>query len=245
MEKLIVLIAATICHQVNKAWCEANGDTSQKDWSEAEQWQRDSAIKGVEFRLNNPKAGKDAQHNAWMQDKINDGWVYGEKKDAEAKTHPCILPFDQLPEFQQKKDALFCAVVDALKDKPEAELKEVVQRNITFGEFRVGISFNPGGHELVNSFKTLAARAIDNATTVLQETSKADIQQFKNLLADESEKATEFEAKRCFEIAGKFLGYTEGHFNEVRFDFVQEDIETAAMYAVKGATKPLFPDYLK
>lgn len=108
-------IIAPICHQANKAWCESTGDYSQKDWAQAEQWQRESAIKGVQFRLDNPDAGHDAQHNSWMEEKVNDGWVYGEKKDAEAKTHPCIVPFEQLPEFQQKKDALFCAVVDSLK----------------------------------------------------------------------------------------------------------------------------------
>lgn len=106
---------APICHQANAAWCKANGDYSQKVWELAEEWQRDSAIKGVQFRLDNPDAKEDAQHNAWMADKVNDGWVYGETKDAEAKTHPCIVPFDQLPEFQQKKDKLFCAIVDALK----------------------------------------------------------------------------------------------------------------------------------
>ena len=106
---------AIMCHQANKTWCEMNADHSQKDWNEAEQWQRDSAIKGVEFRLNNPDAGKDSQHNAWMQDKLSNGWVYGEEKNADKKTHPCLVSFDKLPEFQQKKDALFCAIVDALK----------------------------------------------------------------------------------------------------------------------------------
>ena len=108
-------IIAEVCHEANKKWCEANGDDSQKHWNEAEQWQKDSAIKGVEFRLNNPDAAVDAQHNAWMQYKIEAGWVYGETKNADAKTHPCIMPFEQLPLFQQKKDALFCAIVDALK----------------------------------------------------------------------------------------------------------------------------------
>lgn len=106
---------AIVCHQANKAWCELNGDTSQKSWEDAEKWQRDSAIKGVEFRTTNPTAGKDAQHNAWMEDKVANGWVKGDVKDPVAKTHPCIVPFEQLPLFQQKKDALFCAIVDALK----------------------------------------------------------------------------------------------------------------------------------
>jgi hypothetical protein len=110
----IVTIAA-MCHQANKLWCEVNSDFSQKDWGDAEDWQKESAITGVVFRLGNPDAKEDAQHNAWMEDKIKDGWVYGEVKDAEKKTHPCIVPFDQLPLFQQKKDKLFCAIVDALK----------------------------------------------------------------------------------------------------------------------------------
>lgn len=106
---------AKACHEANRVWCQANGDNSQKPWDEAEQWQRDSAVKGVEFRINNPDAPESAQHDAWMADKIADGWVYGEVKDAEKKTHPCIVSFFALPEFQQKKDALFCAIVDALK----------------------------------------------------------------------------------------------------------------------------------
>ena len=115
MEKELIVSIARTCHEANKVWCEANGDYSQKHWEEAEAWQKDSAIKGVEFKIANPSAGCDAQHNAWMDDKIKDGWVYGEVKDAEKKTHPCIVPFVELPVFQQKKDALFGYIVDALK----------------------------------------------------------------------------------------------------------------------------------
>lgn len=108
---------AKICHQANKTWCEINGDNSQADadWDEAEDWQRESAIKGVKYRLDNPQAGEDSQHNAWMKDKVDAGWVYGETKDAELKTHPCIVPFHELSNVQQKKDYLFCAIVDVLK----------------------------------------------------------------------------------------------------------------------------------
>ena len=106
---------AKVCHQANKAFCEANGDDTQKDWIEAEDWQTDSAIKGVAFRINNPNSGHDAQHNSWMQEKIEQGWIYGDTKDSVAKTHPCIVSFNALPKFQQQKDALFCAIVDSLK----------------------------------------------------------------------------------------------------------------------------------
>lgn len=106
-------IIAKVCHEVNKAFCEANGDTSQKSWEEAEQWQKESAIKGVDFALTGTATPSD-QHDAWVKDKIDAGWVYGEAKDAEKKTHPCIVPYDELPEFQKTKDHLFLAVVRSL-----------------------------------------------------------------------------------------------------------------------------------
>jgi len=107
---------AKVCHEANKAYYEAWGDFSQKHWKEAEEWQRQSAIKGVEYRLDNPNAPESAQHDAWMRDKLADGWVYGPVKDAQHKTHPCIVPYHQLPHFQQKKDALFAAIVNAIRE---------------------------------------------------------------------------------------------------------------------------------
>lgn len=105
---------AIVCHETNKTYCELIGDFTQKRWEEAEQWQRESAEAGVRFRIQNQDAPASAQHDAWMQDKVNNGWVYGETKDAEKKTHPCIVPYEQLPESQRAKDRLFQGVIDAL-----------------------------------------------------------------------------------------------------------------------------------
>jgi hypothetical protein len=115
VEKNYLIGIAKVCHQANKAWCESQGDLSQPDWADAPEWQVQSAINGVKFRLENPDAGPDAMHNSWSAEKVSQGWVYGEVKDAEKKTHPCLVPFDQLPLFQQKKDKLFSVIVDALK----------------------------------------------------------------------------------------------------------------------------------
>jgi hypothetical protein len=106
---------AKVCHEANRAWCEAHGDFSQKSWEEAESWQKESAYDGIRFRIQNPTAPFDVQHTAWLREKLAAGWVYGEKKDAEKKTHPCIVPFDELPEFEKKKDVLFAMIVQALQ----------------------------------------------------------------------------------------------------------------------------------
>ncbi|WP_271270511.1 Gp49 family protein [Aliamphritea hakodatensis] len=106
---------ARVAHEINRAYCEAMGDMSQEEWSQAPAWQRDSAINGVNFHLMNPDADAGLSHINWMAEKKADGWVYGETKDPEAKTHPCMVPFNQLPIEQQAKDFLFRAVVHALK----------------------------------------------------------------------------------------------------------------------------------
>ncbi len=43
-------------------------------------------------------------HEVWSQGRIRDGWTYGEKRDDTAKTHPCLVPYDQLPESEKEYD---------------------------------------------------------------------------------------------------------------------------------------------
>lgn len=106
---------AKVCHEVNKAYCEALGDTSQPSWEDAPEWQKSSALKGVQFHIDNPNAGPEATHNSWLDDKILNGWDYGKVKDVENKYHPCILPFSKLPKEQQAKDYMFRQLVHSLK----------------------------------------------------------------------------------------------------------------------------------
>ena len=105
---------AAIAHEANRMLCRVHGDQSQPDWFAAPDWQTESAIDGVKFHLDNPYAGPEASHENWLAMKEADGWVYGETKDPEAKTHPCMVPFHELPREQQAKDYLFRGIVHAL-----------------------------------------------------------------------------------------------------------------------------------
>ena len=107
---------AKICHEANKAYCEAHGDKSQKPWDKAPAWQKDSALDGVQFCLANPDAPTSANHDNWMARKLAEGWTHGAEKDAEQKTHPCLVPFGELPVHQRFKDKLFKWIVVGLRD---------------------------------------------------------------------------------------------------------------------------------
>jgi hypothetical protein len=102
---------ARVCHEVNRAFCQSQGDMSQVPWKDAPAWQKESAIKGVEYHLANPESKPSDSHESWTKEKEAAGWQYGPVKDPERKEHPCMVPFDQLPKDQQAKDFLFLGTV--------------------------------------------------------------------------------------------------------------------------------------
>lgn len=124
------LAIAQFAHIINAAYCAALGDTSQPSWEEAPQWQKDSALAGVDMHLANPDATPEQSHESWLEHKVADGWTYGPVKDETAKTHPCCLPYADLPVEQKAKDFLFRAVVHAAKDLPDAGDLQQLQEQI-------------------------------------------------------------------------------------------------------------------
>lgn len=100
---------AGACHEVNRALCQFNGDFTQRPWNEASAWQVESACHGVAALLQDTTLTTAEQHELWVQHKLDNGWRWGPIKDEGKKHHPCILPYDQLPEQQRLKDILFQA----------------------------------------------------------------------------------------------------------------------------------------
>lgn len=115
MMEITVEEIARVCHEVNRAYCNSLGDASQPAWEDAPEWQKNSARAGVKMHLANPDATPEDSHNSWMALKEAEGWVFGEHKDPEKKTHPCMRPYRELPRDQRTKDYLFRAIVHAMK----------------------------------------------------------------------------------------------------------------------------------
>lgn len=43
-------------------------------------------------------------HEVWSAGRMAEGWVYGEKRDDALKTHPCLVPYEELPESEKAYD---------------------------------------------------------------------------------------------------------------------------------------------
>lgn len=101
---------ARTAHEVNRVYAASIGDRSQNPWERSPSWQREGMIQGVAYAIEHPNSTPEDQHNAWCADKFSKGWLHGPIKDATAKMHPCLVPYQFLPSNQRVKDALFLAV---------------------------------------------------------------------------------------------------------------------------------------
>ncbi|MBQ0153954.1 MAG: Ryanodine receptor Ryr [Bacteroidales bacterium] len=43
-------------------------------------------------------------HNVWAQNRIQEGWTYGLIRDDYQKQTPCLVPYEQLPEYEKEYD---------------------------------------------------------------------------------------------------------------------------------------------
>lgn len=43
-------------------------------------------------------------HDVWAQGRIAEGWTYGEQRDDKLKTHPCLVPYEALPDAEREYD---------------------------------------------------------------------------------------------------------------------------------------------
>lgn len=106
------LLIAQLAHEVNRAFSASLGEVSTP-WAEAHEWQKASILAGVDMHIANPDATPEQSHEAWLEQKTAEGWSYALVKNVEAKQHPCMLPYSELPEWQRAKDYIFRGVVHA------------------------------------------------------------------------------------------------------------------------------------
>lgn len=45
-------------------------------------------------------------HDVWAETRIQQGWTYGEQRNDELKTHPCLVPYEELPDSEKEYDRI-------------------------------------------------------------------------------------------------------------------------------------------
>lgn len=115
-------LVAEACHEVNRVIQKAAGEKPSAHWEDASQRERDDTAAGVAESAEDdasPEERARARHENWADRKRDQGWRYGAVKDEAAKTHPLLVPWEELDELARLKDVAFGTVVDLLSGIPE------------------------------------------------------------------------------------------------------------------------------
>jgi ryanodine receptor 2 len=43
-------------------------------------------------------------HEVWAQSRLEQGWTYGDERSDELRHHPCLIPYEELPEIEKDYD---------------------------------------------------------------------------------------------------------------------------------------------
>lgn len=111
VKELTIADIARVCHEAVRALQMVTGDPRPSArWEET--GDHASSLRSVRLLLG--AADPTALHADWVLAMLADGWVHGEEKNPAAKTHPCLVPFSELPWEQQAKDYLYSDIVRRL-----------------------------------------------------------------------------------------------------------------------------------
>jgi hypothetical protein len=103
---------AEVVHEANRTWDKVRGVPPGPPWEQAEDWQREAAMKDV--RLTLAGAPPSQLHETWRQRKLAQGWKPGLVKDPQSKTDPMLVPYTDLSAEDQRTPALAAAITQAL-----------------------------------------------------------------------------------------------------------------------------------
>ena len=82
-------------------------------WADREDSFRNQFLEVIERQCGEQRSRSPEElHGSWMQAYIDMGWKHGEKYDADAKIHPDMVPYADLGQLEQDKDAVFVALCE-------------------------------------------------------------------------------------------------------------------------------------
>lgn len=91
----------------------ANAPVIPVVWVEREERFRTQFLEVIDRQCGPQRSSSPEElHGSWMQAYFAMGWVFGEKYDREARTHPDLVPYAQLGELERDKDAVFVALCE-------------------------------------------------------------------------------------------------------------------------------------
>lgn len=127
-------IIAKVIHSANKAYADAiGGRLLNPSWEEAPEQQRQDLLKAIASTIINPQTPQ-FSHEQWCLAREKEGWTKDINYNPHRKTHPSLVPFDQLTFEEQFKShlymgiaSIFCGGLGILEMPAVAAARKILQ----------------------------------------------------------------------------------------------------------------------
>lgn len=109
----LVNLCCRAAYEASRSWCLSIGDDTHEPYdnlSTAEKAPIRESVIGI-LQGNIPEQA----HEDWRRRKIADGWSWGSEKDDVRKTHPALLPYEELDLEQRVKNDIWCGVTQLMQ----------------------------------------------------------------------------------------------------------------------------------
>ena len=93
-------------HNINKVLQKLNGEET-REFGNLYPDEYIMLSDAVENEFKNPCTKEGEAHQRWIDSKVADGWKFGKEKCTVRKTHPQLIPFEELDPINIAKDSLF------------------------------------------------------------------------------------------------------------------------------------------
>ena len=118
-EQNINLRRAIFVYEAARMEAEVSGRSIVPErWDDRDEAFKTQFVKVISRQCSGDKfSSAEAVHDSWWREYERMGWVYGTDRDQEKKTHPDMVPFNELPKDERDKDEIFlrlCAVAEAM-----------------------------------------------------------------------------------------------------------------------------------
>ena len=81
------------------------------------------------------------EHERWLRRKVKTGWSYGDLRDDARRLHPCVCPWEELPEQERDKDRLIVVELPKIVEAAGMTMARVDE----LGELKIGVT----GHRVL------------------------------------------------------------------------------------------------
>lgn len=113
-QKMDVWSVARVVHAALREYESLTHGDDNPPWDELSDEIRWAYIHGVLNVNERADITPEELHENWVENKLRHGWTYGLVKNFLTKTHPCLVPYEELSTVEKGKAILFIAVAKTL-----------------------------------------------------------------------------------------------------------------------------------